>query len=349
MTKRLHRNRHQGRNWGQTPVSRGQTPGLVLNPVLMFLVLIAWPTVDVTAQSYPARNIRIVVPTSAGGNLSIVARAIAPKLSEVFGQQVIVDNRPGGNSVIGTEIVARSAPDGYTLLLGANTFVSTPVLLAKVPYDPIRDFTGVTLVAKLPQVLVVHPSLPARSVKELVALARARPREIPHALQGEASTGRIAAEMFSEKTKATFLDVPYKGGAPAMIDLMGGQVSLLFATVSTAVPQIKSGRVRALGVTSRTRTPALPDVPTIAESGVPGYEAIIFNVIVAPAATPLDVRTKLQSEIARTVQNPELRKIFLDQGVELTASASPDECTAFIKREYEIHSQLWQRLGLKPQ
>jgi len=306
------------------------------------------PAFEAAAQTYPTRNIRIVVPTSAGGNLTIVARAISQKLAESFGQQVIVDNRPGGNGVIGTEIVARSAPDGYTVLLGANTFVSTPVLLAKIPYDPVKEFVGVTLAAKLPQVLVVHPALPVRSVKELITLARARPRELAHAIQGEASTGRIAAEIFSDKTKATFLDVPYKGGGPAMIDLMGGQVQLLFATVSTAVPQIKSGRIRALGVTSRTRTSALPDVPTIEEAGVPGYEAIIFNVIVAPAGTPLDVRTRLQSEIARVVALPELRKQFVAQGVELTASASPDECTEFVKREYDIHNDLWTRLGLKP-
>src|SRR5512139_107785 len=334
MAAHLHRDREQ------TPIR----PCQWARPVVIGGVLLAGlasPAFDASAQNYPARNVRIVVPTSAGGNLTIVARAIAQKLSDSFGHQVIVDNRPGGNGVIGTEIVARSAPDGYTVLLGANTFVSTPVLLAKVPYDPIKDFVGVTLAAKLPQVLVVHPSLPVRSVKELIALARARPRELAHAIQGEASTGRIAAEIFTDKTKATFLDVPYKGGGPAMIDLMGGQVSLLFATVSTAVPQIKSGRIRALGVTSRTRSPALPDVPTIEEAGVPGYEAIIFNVIVAPAGTPLDVRTKLQSEIARVVALPELRKQFVAQGVELTASASPDECTEFVKREYDIHNDLW--------
>ena len=331
----------------QRPILRwhGQRSVLVASAVLAGLA--AW-TSAASAQNYPSRNVRIVVPTSAGGNLTIVARAIAQKLSETFSHQVIVDNRPGGNGIIGTEIVAHAAPDGYTVLLGANTFVSTPILLAKVPYDPIKQFTGVSLAAKLPQALVVHPSLPVRSVKELIALARARPRELIHAIQGEASTGRIAAEIFTDKTQATFLDVPYKGGGPAMIDLMGGQVSLLFATVSTAVPQIKSGRIRALGVTSRTRSSALPDVPTIEEAGVPGYEAIIFNVVVAPAGTPLDVRTKLQSEIARVVAIPELRKQFLLQGVELTASASPDECTAFIKHQYDVHNELWTRLGLKP-
>jgi tripartite-type tricarboxylate transporter receptor subunit TctC len=300
------------------------------------------------AQNYPTRAVRIVVPIAAGGNVSIVTRAISQKLSESLGQQFIVDNRPGGSGVIGTEIVARAAPDGYTVLVAANTLVSTPGLVAKVPYDPVRDFVGVSMLATLPQALVIHPSVPARSVKELITLARARPGDLVHATQGEASTGRIAAELFTEKTKASFLHVPYKGGGPAMIDLIGGQVSLMFATVSTALPQVKAGRIVALGVTSKQRSSAFPNVPTIAEAGVPGYEAIIFNLMVAPAGTPLDIRTRLQGEIAKATSNPELRKLFIEQGVELTASASPDECSAFVKAEYEKHNQLWKMLGLSP-
>jgi tripartite-type tricarboxylate transporter receptor subunit TctC len=217
-----------------------------------------------------------------------------------------------------------------------------------VPYDPVKDFSGVSLIATLPQALVVHPSVPARSVKELIALARARPEELVHATQGEASTGRIAAELFTEKTGARFLHVPYKGGGPAMIDLVGGQVSLMFATVSTALPHVRSGRIRALGLTSRSRSPAYPDIPTIAEAGVPGYEAIIWNVVVAPAGTPADVRNRVHAEITRAVRNPELRKLFLEQGVELAASSSPDECSALIRTEFEKHNQLWKRLGLTP-
>jgi tripartite-type tricarboxylate transporter receptor subunit TctC len=303
---------------------------------------------EASGQTYPERNIRIVVPTSAGGNLTIVARAIAQKLSESFGRQVIVDNRPGGNGAIGSELVAHAAPDGYTLLLAANTFVSTPVLVPNIAYDPVGDFTGVSLVAKLPQALVVHPSVPVHSVKELIALARKRPKDLIEADQGEASTGRIASALFTEKTKAQFLHVPYKGGAPAMIAVMSGEASLLFATASTALPQIKAGRIRALAVTSRARSPAFPGVPTIQESGVPGYESIVFNLIVAPANTPLDVRARLQSEIARVVKIPELRELFVKQGVELTASASPDECTALVKQEYEVYKDLWSRLGLAP-
>lgn len=300
------------------------------------------------AQTYPTRTVRIVVPLSPGGNVTIVTRALAQKMSEVLGHQLIVDNRPGGNGVIGAEIVARSAPDGYTVLTAANSFVALHGLVAKVPYDPVKDFAGISLIATLPQALVVHPSVPARSVKELIALARARPEELVHATQGEASTGRIAAELFTQQTKARFLHVPYKGGGPAMIDLVGGQVSLMFATVSTALPHVRSGRIRALGLTSRTRSPAFPDVPTIAEAGVPGYEALIWNAMMAPAGTPPEIRNRLYGEIAKAVKLPELRQQFLAQGVELTASRSPDECTAFIKAEFDKHNQLWKSLGLTP-
>jgi len=317
-----------------------------LTPCL-FLALLAGG--EVAAQSYPSRPVRIVVPLAAGGNVTIVSRAIAQKLSENVGQQFIVDNRPGGSGIIGTEIVARSAPDGYTVLAVANSFVSNHGLIAKVPYDPVKDFAGVSLIASLPQALVVHPSVPVRSVKELIALARAKPEALVHATQGEASTGRIAAEIFTDMTKARFLHVNYKGGGPAMIDLVGGQVSLMFATVSTALPHVKSGRIRALGLTSKTRSPAFPDIPAIAEAGVPGYEALIFNVVVAPAATPRDVRARLQTEIAKVVRIPELQKLFLEQGVELVASASPEECTEFIRQQFDVHNQLWKRLGLKPQ
>ena len=300
------------------------------------------------AQTYPARAVRIVVPLSPGGNVTIVTRALAQKLSESLGQQFIVDNRPGGNGVIGSEIVARSAADGYTLLTAANSFVALHGMMANIPSDPVKDFTGVSLIATLPQALVVHPSVSVHSVKELIALARKRPEELVHATQGEASTGRIAAELFTEKTGARFLHVPYKGGGPAMIDLVGGQVSLMFATVSTALPHVRSGRIRALGVTSRERSPAFPDVPTIAEAGVPGYEAIIWNVMLAPAGTPLPIRQRLHAEIARAVKIPELRQRFIDLGVELTASQSPEECSAFIKSELANHDRLWKSLGITP-
>ena len=298
------------------------------------------------AQTFPSRPIRIIVPLSPGGNVDLVTRSLASKLTEQFAQQVLVDKRPGGNTVIGTETVARAAPDGHTVLAASNTFVATPGLVPKIPYDPVRDFAGVSLIARLPQALVVHPALPVRSVKELIALAKARPGEIVHATQGEASTGRIAAEIFTQKTGATFMHVPYKGGGHALIDLLGGQASMMFATVSTVLPHVKSGRLRALGLTSKERSPVFPGVPTIAEAGVPGYEATIFNLIAAPIATPREIRARLQSEIARAIALPELKARFVDQGVELVASASSEECTAFIKAEFEKHTELWKRLGL---
>jgi tripartite-type tricarboxylate transporter receptor subunit TctC len=298
------------------------------------------------AQSFPLRPVRIVVPIAPGGNVDLVTRSLAQKLTEQLGQQVLVDNRPGGSGVIGTEAVAHAAADGYTLLAAANTFVATPGLVAMVAYDPVRDFSGVSQIARLPQALVVHPSVPVHSVKELIALAKARPEELIHATQGEASTGRIAAELFTQKTGARFLHVPYKGGGPALIDLLGGQVSMMFATVSTVLPHVKAGRIRALGLTSTTRSALFPGVPTIAEAGVPGYEASIFNLIAAPAATPREIRARLQTEIAKALALPELQARFAGQGVELIASASPDQCTAFIKSEFEKHNELWKRLGL---
>jgi tripartite-type tricarboxylate transporter receptor subunit TctC len=303
----------------------------------------------VAAQNYPVKPVRIVVPLAPGGNLDLVARNLAPRLAEHFGQQFVVDNRPGASSIIGSEQVARSAPDGYTLLVAANTLVLVPGLMAKVPYDPVKDYAGVTLLAMLPQALVVHPSVPARSVKEFIALARARPGELINATQGEASTGRIAAELFTAQTGAKFLHVPYKGGGPALTDLLGGQVSFMFATVSTVLPHVRVGRIHALGLTSRERSAVFPGVPTIAEAGVPGYEASIFNVLLAPAGTPREIRLRLQQEIARVVKLPELQTRFLEQGVELTASSSPEECTAFIRTQAELHNKLWRSLGIHPQ
>lgn len=316
---------------------------------LALLSAIAAVGTHAQAQGFPVKPIRIVVPFAPGGNLDLVTRSLGQKLTEQLGQQIIVDNRPGGNGAIGTEFVAHAAPDGYALLAVANTFVSTPGLVAKVSYDPVKDFAGVSLIAWLPQALVVHPSVPARSVRELIALAKSRPNELLNAIQGEASTSRIAAELFSERTGVRFLHVPYKGGAPALIDLVGGQVSLMFATVSTVLPHVKAGRLRALGLTSRERSAVFPGVPTISESGVPGYEATIFNAIVAPAATPSDVRARIHKEIAKAVSLPELRARFLEQGVELAASDSPDQCTDLIRTETNRHLQLWKRLGLRPQ
>src|SRR5882672_8153813 len=242
-----------------------------------------------SAADYPHRAIRIVVPLAAGGNVDIVARTLAEQIAKGLGQPVLVENRPGASSLVGTQLVAKSAADGYTLLAIANTFATVPLIVPDPGYDPLKDFTGITLTCLVPQVLVVNPSLPAQSVRELIALARAQPGKISYASSGNGSTGHMAAELFNRQAGVKMLHVPYKGNSQAIVDVISGQVTMMFDQVSTSTPQIKAGKVRAIAVTSLARSPLLPEVPTVDESGVPGYEDITFNGLVAPAGTPREV------------------------------------------------------------
>ena len=299
------------------------------------------------AQSYPSKPIRIIVPVAPGGNVDIVARTIAQQLTENLGQQVIVENRPGASSLVGTQFVAKAAPDGYTLLAMANTFAMVPSIVANPGYDPLKDFTGITLTCLVPQVLVVNPALPVRSVKQLIALAKARPGEISYATSGPGGTGHMATELFSRQVGVKMLHVPYKGNSQAIIDVIGGQVMLMFDQVSTSEPYIKAGKLRALAVTSRMRSPLFPDLPTIDESGAPGYEDITFNGLVAPAGTPREILVRLNEEVAKVVRAPDLHNRFLKRGVELKASASPEEFTAHIKAEVEKKGKLAREAGIK--
>jgi tripartite-type tricarboxylate transporter receptor subunit TctC len=299
------------------------------------------------AQPYPSKPIRIIVPLAPGGNVDIVARTIAQQLTESLGQQVIVENRPGASSLVGTQVVAKAAPDGYTLLAVANTFAMVPSIVANPGYDPLKDFAGVTLTCLVPQVLVVNPALPVRSVKQLIALATARPGEISYATSGPGGTGHMATELFSRQVGVKMLHVPYKGNSQAIIDVIGGQVMLMFDQVSTSEPYIKAGKLRGLAVTSRTRSPLFPDLPTIDESGAPGFEDITFNGLVAPAGTPREIRVRLNEEVAKVVRAPNLRKRFLERGVELKASASPEEFTAVVKAEFEKKGKLAREAGIK--
>jgi tripartite-type tricarboxylate transporter receptor subunit TctC len=301
------------------------------------------------AQTYPAKPVRIIVPLVPGGNLDIVARAVAQRIGEGLGQQVIVENRPGASSLVGTQFVAKSAPDGYTLLAMANTFASVPAVIANPGYDPIKDFTGVSLTCKVPQVLVVTPTLPARSVKELVALAKARPGELSYGSSGNGSTGHFAAELFNQRSGLKLLHVPYKGNAQALTDIMAGQVMMMFDQVSTSAPLAKAGKLRALAVTSRTRSSLFPDVHTVDEAGVKGYEAITYNGLLAPAGTPREVLARLQGEVAKAVAVPALRGTFLERGVELTASKSPDEFTSYVREQVTESAKLARNAGIKAQ
>ena len=300
-----------------------------------------------TAGGYPTRPVRIIVPFAPGGNVDLVARAVAQPLGAGLGQQVIVENRPGSSGLLATQIVAKAAPDGYTLLAMANTFAVVPSLIANPGYDPLKDFSGISLTCLVPQVLVVNPALPARSVKELVALAKARPGEISYASAGVGGTGHIAAELFNRHAGLKMLHVPYKGNAQAIIDVISGQVTLMFDQVSTSLGHIQSGKLRALAVTSIKRSPLLPAIPTVDESGVPGYEDTTFNGLMAPAGTPREILVRLNAEVAKAVRVPELRKRFLELGVELTASASPDDFTAYVKAEFEKKARLAREAGIK--
>src|SRR5256885_7341920 len=235
---------------------------------------------------YPHRAIRCSVPHAAGGNVDLAARTPADHVSKSLGQAVLVENRPGASSLVGTQFVARSPADGYTVLAVSNTFATVPLIVASPGYDPLKDFTAITLTCLVPQVLVANPALPARSVKELVALARSQPGKISYASSGNGSTGHMAAELFNRQAGVTMLHVPYKGNSPALVDVISGQVAMMFDQVSTSTPQIKAGKGGAIAVTSPARSPLLPEGPTADGSGVPGYEDITLNGSVAPAGTP---------------------------------------------------------------
>jgi tripartite-type tricarboxylate transporter receptor subunit TctC len=300
-----------------------------------------------TPAPYPAKPVRIIVPVAAGGNVDIIARTLAQRFTEGLGQQVIVDNRPSASSLVGTQLVAKSPPDGYTLLAIANTYASAPDIISNPGYDPVKDLVGVTLTARIPMVLVVNPSLPVRAVQELIALAKKSSSELTYASSGNGSTGHIAAEMFSRQAGIKMLHVPYKGNAQSLVDLIGGQVMLMFDQISTSTPHIRAGKLRALGVTTRTRAALFPAVPTIDESGLRGFEDVTFNGLMAPAGTPSAVLNRVHAEVAKAVKVAEVRKRFDDQGIELVASTSPEEFTAYIRNEVAKYAKLAREAGIR--
>ena len=301
------------------------------------------------AQTFPVKQIRVIVPLAAGGNLDLSTRAVLQLMGDSLGSRILVENRPGTSSLVGTQYVAKAAPDGYTLLAIANTFATVPLFVASPGYDPLKDFTGVSVHSLVAQLLVVNPSLPVRTVKELVALARAKPDAMTFASSGAGGIGYTAAVQFNSMAGLRMLHVPYKGNSQAILDVMGGQVMMMFDQVSTSTPLIQAGKLRALGVSTRSRSPLLPELPTIHEAGVPGYESVTFNGLVAPAGTPREALARLHEEVAKAVRNPDLRKRSLDRGVELTVSASPEEFTAYLRAEHEKMAKLMRAAGIKPE
>jgi tripartite-type tricarboxylate transporter receptor subunit TctC len=301
------------------------------------------------AQGYPAKPIRFVITYPTGGGSDYTVRPIAQKLSEHWGQPVIVDSRPGGSAMIGTDFVAKSAPDGYTLMLSASSEVSmNTVLFKKMPYDPVRDLQPLTLVGTTPPILLAHPSLPARSVKELVALARAKPGALSYGSIGTGTPQHFAGELMKTTFHIDMLHVPYKGAAPALIDVIGGHVPLALTAPTTAIPHVKAGRLRALAVTSEKRSGAIPDVPTVAESGAPGFNIVQWYAIWMPAKPPRDVLDKLQGELVRIIQSPEYRQRQLEVATDIVGSTA-EFLGNFQKTEIEKYRKIAAAAGITPE
>jgi len=268
------------------------------------------------AQSYPSKPIRIVVPYPPGGFNDTLGRTLAAKFTESWGQPAIVENKPGANTLIGSDFVAKSAPDGYTLLIVAFPFAVTPSLIKNMPYDTLKDFAPVVLAAQSPNILVVNPDLPVKSVGELIALAKAKPDSLSYASTGNGSSNHISMELFKSLAGVKLVHIPYKGSAPAVTDLLGGQVQVMFDNAPNVMPQVKAGRLRALGQSGLTRSSIAADLPTVAEAGVPGYEVMVWFGLVAPAGTPREVVMKLNGEVLKILAMPDVRERFLAQGVE---------------------------------
>jgi tripartite-type tricarboxylate transporter receptor subunit TctC len=298
------------------------------------------------AQPYPAKPVRLIVPTSPGGGTDFSARTIAPKLSELLGQSVVVENRAGGGTIIGNELVARSAPNGYTLLMGISSLTSIPYLHAKVPYDLVTDLAPVSQVVTVPHLLVAHPSLPVRSVKELVTLAKAHPGQVNFGAGSAGSNPHLAMELFNHMAGIRMVHVPFKGQGPAMSDLLGGHTSLMMANLLSALPHAKAGRLRALGVSSARRARVAPEIPTLAEAGVRGFEVVQWFGVLAPAQTPPDIIARVHAALAHTVRDPAISERFISDGAEPIGS-TPDEFAGVIRADLRKWSRIIKDAGIR--
>lgn len=298
------------------------------------------------SQNYPSGPVRIIVPFPPGGGVDGTGRLVSQKLSEALGKQFVVDNRPGANGMIGSELAAKAPKDGHTLMVNGANFVTTPSLYSKVNYDPVRDFDPVGLISLAPNVLVVHPSLPARSVKELVALARARPGQVNFAGSGSGSTPHLAAELFNTLANVRMVHVPYRGTGPAIIGLMSGEASVMFMPTTNAVPLVKAGRLRALAVTTRERVPAMPGLPTVAESGLKGYESSQWYGMMAPAGTPAEILALLNTHLAKIMQAPDMRQRLAGDGL-VAVGSTREQFAAHIRTETAKWAKVIKQSGAR--
>jgi tripartite-type tricarboxylate transporter receptor subunit TctC len=309
-------------------------------PAILALGLSAPLLAQQTQSAFPTKTVRVVVGFPPGGPVDSVGRIFASRLGVAFGQQVVVDNRPGANSILAAEFVAKSPPDGYTLLLASAGVVTVhPHLYPKLSYQPLRDFAPITILATAPLVLAAHPSLPAKTIKELIGLARARPGALNYASSGSGGAPHLAGELFKSLARVDIAHIPYKGVAPALTDVLGGQVSLLFSNTVSVLPHVQAGKVRALGVTSASRSAAAPQIPTIAESGVPGYEVTTWQGILAPAGTPNAVVMRLAAEFVRVAHSAEVKERLAREGSEAVGN-SPEDFREVIRTE----SERWARV-----
>jgi tripartite-type tricarboxylate transporter receptor subunit TctC len=313
----------------------------------LLLVLAAIPFSGAAfAQTYPDRPIRLIVSYPPGGGTDVSARVITPKLSERLGKQIVVDNRPGAGSTLGTDLVAKAPPDGYTLLMSDTTFGIVPALYPKIPYDAIKSFQTITQITAVPGALVIHPSLPARSVKELVALARAKPGGLNFGSGGVGTPVHMAGELLKLQAKINIVHIPYKGAGPAFSDLLGGHFHLMFPTLQSVVPHVKSGRVRLLALTSEKRSPAFPDTPTMEEAGVPGVVAMAWFGIHAPAGTPRAIVDRVHDEAVKVLQDPMVRERFIADGAEPVGS-TPEQFQKFVANEIDKWTKVVKASGIK--
>ena len=314
--------------------------------VIVSVVLAAMPSLA-TAQAYPAKPIRWISPWPAGGANDIFSRAIGQKIGESLGQQVLVDNRPGAAGTIGSDIAAKAPADGYTLVMGSSpTHAIAPALYPALPYDPLRDFSAVTLVGSVPNVLVLHPSVPAKTVKEFIAVAKARPGKLNFASTGNGTSQHLSAELFKFMAGLDMVHIPYKGTAPALTELVAGQVDLAFENMPALIPHIQAGRLRALAVTTTKRSAVMPELPTIAEAALPGYDASVWFGVFAPAGTPRPVVDRLHGEILKALQTQDLKSRMVAMGTDVSG-IGPDDFSAYVRKEIPKWANLVKAAGVK--
>ena len=312
-------------------------------------VLLALAAAGSFAQPpYPAKPVRIIVPSSPGGGTDIIARIMTPKLTERLGQQIIVDNRPGAGTIIGIELAAKAAPDGYTLLVAPSTLAINPAMYRKIPYDALRDLAPITQLIAAPNMLVVHPSIPAKTVKELIAFARARPGQINYASAGLGTNPHLSMELLQSMTGLKMTHIPYKGLAPGIVDLLAGHVSVAVATMLTGLPHVRTGRLRCLGTTGAKRAAVLPEMPTVSEAGVSGYEASQWYGVLAPAQTPKEIVARLHGELVRILQAQDMRDRLIADGTDPVGS-SPEEFARYLREETVKWAKVAKDAGIKPE